>query len=50
MDRMTTLSARAAGRASNATPVSTRTSANHMHTTVERISTTNERQLAERRL
>jgi hypothetical protein len=50
MDRMTTLSARAASRAGSAAPVSTRRSANHMHTTVERISTTNEQQVAERRL
>lgn len=49
MDRTTTLSARAAGRAGNAAPVSTRTSASHMHATVERISTTNERELAELR-
>lgn len=50
MDRMTTLSARAAGRVGNAAPVYTRPSANHVHATVERISTTNERQVAERRL
>jgi hypothetical protein len=50
MDRMATLSARAAGRAGNTAPVSTRISATHMHATVERISTTNERQVAERRL
>jgi hypothetical protein len=50
MDRTTMLSARAAGRAGNAAPVSTRRSANHMHTTVERISITNAQQLAERRL
>jgi hypothetical protein len=50
MDRMTTLSARGVGRAGNAAPVSMRTSATHMYATVERISTTNERQVAERRL
>jgi hypothetical protein len=50
MDRITTLSAYAAGQAGNAAPVSTRTSVTHMHTTVERISITNERLLAERRL
>jgi hypothetical protein len=47
---MTTLSARAAGRAGIAAPVSTRPSANHVHTTVERIGTSDEPQLAERRL
>jgi hypothetical protein len=50
MDRMTTLSARAAGQAGNAAPVSTRTSVTHIHATIERISTTNERQVAERLL
>jgi hypothetical protein len=50
MDRMTTLSARSAGQAGNAAPVCTRTSVTHIHATVERISTTNELQVAERRL
>jgi hypothetical protein len=50
MDRTTTLSARAAGRGGNAAPVCTHPSASHVHATVERISTTNERQVAERRL